>query len=207
MVGFIRAYLRASTNEQDANRAKESLIDFAEKQQLKICNFYVENKSGATLERPELNRLLDDCVSGDILLVEDIDRLSRLNAQDWSCLKNTIKQKNVKVVALNVPTSWVCLNSDKDTFDSRMLDAINDMLIDMLASIARRDYEQRRQRQAQGIEIAKAKGKFAGRKKNISLYKSINKLLNSGHTYKEIIEILGCSSTTISRATKWGKSK
>ncbi|MCQ3960512.1 recombinase family protein, partial [Klebsiella pneumoniae] len=93
-------------------------------------------------ERPELFRLLKDCQQNDILLVEDVDRLSRLVGEDWNTLKKMIRQKDIRVVAVNVPTTW--LASGHNDFDSRMFSAINDMLLDMLAAVARRDYEQRR---------------------------------------------------------------
>ncbi len=68
-----------------------------------------------------------------------------------------IRQKDIRVMAVNVPTTWI--NSGMSEFDSRLFAAINDMLLDMLAAVARRDYEQRRERQKQGIE--KAQGKTA----------------------------------------------
>ena len=200
---FVRAYLRASTDEQDVQRARQSLLDFATNQGLSICTFYAENQSGAKLHRPELFRLLDDSQQGDILLVEDIDRLSRLNAADWDTLKATIKAKSIKVVALNVPTSWMQIKADTNDFDARMMSAVNDMLIDMLAASARRDYEQRRQRQAQGIAKAKEQGKYTGRPKNIKLYQQILKLLDAGSTWADIKDTLGCSSRTISKAKAW----
>ncbi len=75
--GFVRAYLRASTTEQDATRALDTINTFAIERGLSICNYYIENESGSKLERPELFRLLKDCQQNDILLVEDVDRLSR----------------------------------------------------------------------------------------------------------------------------------
>lgn len=206
-MNFIRAYLRASTNEQDANRAKQSLIDFAISNNMNICTFYAENQSGAKLNRPELFRLLEDSQDGDILLIEDIDRLSRLNSQDWDKLKAKIKSKSIRIVALNVPTTWGQLKMNHDDFDSRILLAINDMLIDILAVIARRDYEQRRERQAQGIARAKQQGKYIGRPKNIKLYNQIIKLLNAGSTWAEVKETLGCSSRTIAKAKAWYKEE
>ena len=62
----IRAYLRASTNKQDANRAEQSLKDFVKQFGQKIDVFYRENESGAKLERPKLNELRNDCQVGDI---------------------------------------------------------------------------------------------------------------------------------------------
>ena len=75
---FIRAYLRASTQEQNAERARESLVQFAANHGQRIAAFYVENVSGATLHRPELMKLIADSGEGDIVLVEQIDRLARL---------------------------------------------------------------------------------------------------------------------------------
>ncbi|MCF6247383.1 MAG: recombinase family protein [Desulfobacula sp.] len=153
---FIRAYLRASSDEQDAQRARSTLDQFAHERGFSICNYYVENESGARLDRPELFRLLSDSRPHDILLIEDVDRLSRLIGIDWEKFKKLIREREVRVVAVNVPTTWQHLTPQQVEFDARMFSAINDMLLDMLAAIARRDYEQRRQRQAQGIEKAKA---------------------------------------------------
>lgn len=75
---FIRAYLRASTDEQDAGRARTSLEKFAGEQNKVIACEYLENASGAGADRPELLRLLKDARKGDVMLVESIDRLSRL---------------------------------------------------------------------------------------------------------------------------------
>ena len=57
---FIRAYLRASTKEQDAKRAKAELVQFAKEHDHNISSFYVENESGATLLRPQLMQLIED---------------------------------------------------------------------------------------------------------------------------------------------------
>jgi hypothetical protein len=84
---FVRAYLRASTSDQDANRARDQLKAFAAERCLKIASWYTENESGAKLARPELFQLLADSQAGDILLVEQVDRLSRLNEDDWERLK------------------------------------------------------------------------------------------------------------------------
>ena len=90
---FIRAYLRASTSDQDANRASADLDRFATDRGLVIAARYTENESGAKLDRPELFRLLADCSPGDVLLVEQVDRLSRLNGADWERLKAQIAAK------------------------------------------------------------------------------------------------------------------
>ncbi|MCZ0400695.1 helix-turn-helix domain-containing protein, partial [Escherichia coli] len=85
---------------------------------------------------------------------------------------------------------------------SRLFAAINDMLLDMLAAVARRDYEQRRERQKQGIEKAKKDGKYKGRKPNQARHDAIIRLIESGSSWTQVQKVLGCSRGTISNALK-----
>lgn len=195
---FVRAYLRASTAEQDATRARADLEAFAQERGLQIAAFYVENESGASLQRPELFRLLSDCRAGDILLIEQVDRLSRLNAEDWEKLKAELHTRRVKVVALDLPTSWM-MTSASDDLTARMLEALNSMMLDMLAAIARKDYTDRRRRQAQGIAKLKAEGGYKGRKEDAERNEAIMCMLSRGDSWNHIIAATGCSRSTLSR--------
>ena len=159
---FVRAYLRASTKEQDARRARDELRRFVKERGLKIASYYIENESGASLKRPELFRLLEDSHPGDVLLIEQVDRLSRLGAEDWMRLRTELQSRQLRVVALDLPTSWTMVKSE-DAFTARMFEALNAMMLDMLAAIARKDYDDRRRRQLQGIMKVKAEGKYRGR--------------------------------------------
>ncbi|RUT34537.1 resolvase [Arsenicitalea aurantiaca] len=199
---FVRAYLRASTKEQDAARARADLETFAASRGLAIAATYIENVSGASLGRPELFRLLSDCRPGDLLLVEQVDRLSRLNSEDWERLKAEIRRRQVKVVALDLPTSFQLAIADGDEFTSRMAEATNGMLLDMLAAIARKDYEDRRRRQAQGIAKAKDKGTYRGRPENQNRNTAIMKMLAAGQSWNAIVAATGCSRSTLSRLAK-----
>lgn len=199
---FVRAYLRASTKEQDANRAKVDLATFAKDRGLQIAATYLENESGASLARPELFRLLADCQPGDILLIEQVDRLSRLNSADWDKLKGEIRDRRIKVVALDLPTSWGMASENVDDFTSRMVDAINSMMLDMIAAIARKDYDDRRRRQAQGIAKAKGEGKYRGRPEDKTRNKAILTMLKGGQSWNTIISATGCSRSTLARLAK-----
>jgi DNA invertase Pin-like site-specific DNA recombinase len=198
---LIRAYLRASTSEQDAGRAKEQLATFAAERGLSVAGYYPENESGANLKRPELFRLLDDSSPGDVLLVEQVDRLSRLTGSDWDKLKTIIATKRVRVVALDLPTSWQ-LVKDGDEFTQRLLEALNGMMLDMLAAIARKDYEDRRRRAAQGIAKAKAEGRYKGRPEDTARNTAILDLLNAGASWSQVVAATGASRSTLSRLTK-----
>lgn len=199
---FIRAYLRASTKEQDASRARADLQRFVDERGLRIAASYMENESGASLQRPELFRLLSDCQPGDVLLVEQVDRLSRLNAADWEKLKAEIASKRVRVVALDLQTSHQLIQAGTDEFSARMLDAINGMMLDMLAAIARKDYEDRRRRQTQGIEKAKASGAYKGRPENAERNAALMDMLRKGQTWASIVAATGVSTSTLARLSK-----
>lgn len=202
---FIRAYLRASTREQDATRAQDELRGFAKERGWKIAATYIENESGATLHRPELFRLLADCHPGDILLVEQVDRLSRLTSKDWERLKAELQSREVRVVAIDLPTSWMMVASGQDEVQRRIFDAINAMMLDVLAAVARKDYDARRHRQQQGVEKAKARGAYKGRPEDTARNDSISKMLDH-HSWNEIIAATGCSRTTLARLTKRRKA-
>ncbi len=197
----IYGYLRASTDEQDASRAKNELMLFAEQMGFQVACWFEENESGAQLKRPELFRLLDIAISGDVVLVEQVDRISRLNTQDWEKLKLMINKKGLKVVSLDLPTSYQFM-SNTDDFTERMLSALNGMMLDMLAAVARKDYEDRRRRQAQGVQRAKLEGKYRGRPINTKLRSKIEGLLRENKSYSQIEELLGCSRHTISKVSK-----
>ena len=196
---FIRAYLRASTDEQDATRAKDQLEQFAQERGQRIAARYVENVSGASLQRPELFRLLADSHPGDVLLLEQVDRLSRLTASDWERLKAEIRAKGVRIVALDLPTSWTLLAASPDDFTGRMVAAINDMLLDMLAAIARKDYEDRRRRQAQGIVKAKQQGLYRGRQEDIERNGAVSALLQEGRSWSQIQALTKVSKATLAK--------
>ena len=197
---FVRAYLRASTDEQDAGRARDSLEQFAGEHGQVIASGYQENASGAATDRPELLRLLKAARKGDALLVESIDRLSRLPLEGWQKLKSAIDSKGLRIVALDLPTSHQgMINIKGDEFTGRMLAAINSMLVEMMAAIARKDYEQRRERQAQGIEKAKAEGKYNGRPIDPDLHKRVKELLKAGLGIRATPLNADCSTTTVLR--------
>ena len=205
---FIRAYLRASTKEQDATRAKAALDAFAKSKGQVIASYYIENESGATLQRPELMRLIDESHKGDVLLVEQIDRLARLNEKDWGKLKNMLDEKDIAVVTPELPLSHSALGggiTGVDAATAAIMRGLNTMMLDVLAITARKDYEDRRRRQAEGIKRAKELGKYQDRKprsQDVARRAAVRKLLVAGNTYSEIQGALGCSRRLIADVSR-----
>lgn len=174
---YIFGYLRASTTDQNAKRAQNTLLEFVQQKGHRLAGWYIENESGASLQRPELLRLLDDAAIGDAIIIEQVDRLSRLDEKSWFTLKEMLNKKELKVISLDLPTSHIALAPQvTDEFTNSMIKAINSMMMDMLAAIARKDYQDRRRRQAEGITKAKEEGKYRGRQPNLELHEKIYQL-------------------------------
>ena len=199
---FVRAYLRASVSEQDANRARGALERFCEERGLSVAAWYVENDSGSKLARPELFRLLRDAHPGDLCLLEAVDRLTRLTASDWERLKAEIASRQVRIVALDLPTSWMMATNGTDAFTARMFEAVNGMMMDVLAAVARKDYEDRRRRQAEGQAKAKADGRYRGRPEDTKRNATIATLLGKGLSWSQVQSATGCSRATVAKIAK-----
>lgn len=193
-------YLRASTKDQDAHRAKVALEAFAADKGLTITGVYAENISGTKLNRPELMRLLDTAEKGEVLLVESVDRLSRLSQTDWDTLKATIKAKGLRLVIADLPTSWEMVTSG---VTGEVMRVINDMLIDLMATMARLDQEKRVERIRQGLQnkrAAEPEWKPTGKGRNQAKWDKVAGLLKrNGNTVEEVAKIADVGIATVYR--------
>ncbi|MGX9940807.1 recombinase family protein (plasmid) [Acinetobacter pseudolwoffii] len=195
-----RIYLRASTKDQDAERALQILQDLNQNLNLGKTIVYVENYSGTKLDRPELNKLLSDANQGDTLLVESIDRLSRLTQQDFQELKRRIQEKGLRLIVADLPTTYQMIQTS-DSITHSILELINNMLIDLLATMARLDNEKRIERIKQGL--ARSGYKPTGKKANEAKHKRIKELLAAGNmTKEEIAKAVNCGVATVYRVAK-----
>lgn len=192
----VRIYVRASTKEQDAERALSDLVGFSQSYGTEHIE-YIENESGTKLNRPILTRLLNESEPGDILLVESVDRLSRLEQADFEILKQQIKSKGLRLVVADLPTTHV-VNSG---MTGEILNVINAMLIDLLATMAKLDNDKRRERIKQGLERSGYKPK--GKKANTVKHDRIKQLLTAENmTKEEIAKAVDCGVATVYRVAK-----
>ncbi|EQA4398390.1 recombinase family protein [Acinetobacter baumannii] len=195
-----RIYLRASTKDQDAQRALQVLQDLNQHLNLGETIVYVENYSGTRLDRPELNKLLSEANDGDALLVESVDRLSRLSQADFQELKRRIQEKGLRLIVADLPTTHQLIQTN-DSITSSILELINNMLIDLLATMARLDNEKRIERIKQGLE--RSGYKPTGKKPNQTKHKRIKELLTSNTmTKEEVAKAVGCGVATVYRVAK-----
>ncbi len=200
-----RLYLRASTKDQDANRARASLEQFAAERCFVIADTYVENASGTRLDRPELLRLLSDAREGEVLLVESVDRLSRLSQADWEKLKTMIKEKGLRLVIADLPTSHRMVQDKGIT--GQIMDVINDMLIELMQTMARLDQDKRVERINQGLankRAANPEWKPTGKSKNAAKWEQVQTLMAKHPTMSadNIAKLADCGVATVYRIKK-----
>lgn len=194
----IRIYVRASTKDQDATRALANLIIFSTSYDDNYID-YVEYFSGTELDRPVLAKLLEDAEQDDILLVESVDRLSRLSQDDFAILRQRIKDKGLRLVVADLPTTHTV--SEGMTGD--ILRVINDMLIDLLATMAKLDNDKRRDRIKQGL--ANSGYKPTGKKANTAKHNRIKELASQNNmTKEEVAKAVGVGVATVYRVLKQG---
>lgn len=191
----VRIYVRASTKDQDAERALDDLVKFA-KDYSETYVSYIENFSGTKLDRPALTQLLDEAQQGDILVVESVDRLSRLSQDDFAILKQRIKDKGLRLIVADLPTT----HTKQQGMTGEIMRVINDMLIDLLATMAKLDNDKRRERIKQGLE--RSGYKPTGKKANEAKHKEIKDLLAKGLTKEQIAKAVGVGVATVYRVAK-----
>ena len=195
----VRIYVRASTKDQDAKRALSDLIIFGKSYDDSYAE-YIENYSGTKLNRPALNKLLDDANQGDILLVESVDRLSRLSQNDFGVLKQRIKDKGLRLVVADLPTT----HKINDGMTGEILNVVNNMLIDLLATMAKLDNDKRRERIKQGL--ARSGYIPSGKKANTAKHKRILELDNQNNmTKEEVANAVGVGVATVYRVIRENK--
>jgi len=142
---------------------------------------------------------------GDVLLVEGVDRLSRMSAPDWKRLRSEIDAKGLRLVSLDLPSSHQALHARAgDEFAARVLDSVNNMMLDMLAAMARKDYEDRRRRQAEGIAKARLAGKYQGKPRNQEKRRHVAELLAADFSIRKAAAIAGVSPSTVQSVKREG---
>lgn len=192
-----RVYLRVSTNEQELTR-QNSIIEDARSKGFYIAGVYKEKASGARLDRPELLRMIADLQPGEVIVAEKIDRISRLPLSEAEQLIGSIKAKGAKLAIPGI-VDLSELAAGQDGVSRIVLESVQDMLLKVALQAARDDYETRRERQRQGVELAKASGKYKGRKPDNKTHERIIALRESGMTIGRTATLAGCSISQVKR--------
>ncbi|EPJ2694278.1 recombinase family protein [Vibrio cholerae] len=194
MIKNARIYLRVSSDSQDLER-QEGIIQDARAAGYYVAGVYREKASGARADRPELLRMIEDLQPGDVVIAEKIDRISRLPLPEAERLIATIQSKGAMLAVPGVVDLSDLVAGAKGV-SKIVLEAVQELLLKLSLQMARDDYEDRRERQKQGISQAKKKGKYNGRKANQKTHELIIKL-RPNHTIAETARLAGCSESLV----------
>ena len=154
MEGKLYGYVRVSTKEQNLDRQLVAMRDFG----VPESQIYQDKLSGKDFERPAYRRLLKKLKPGDTLVIKSIDRLGRNYDEILEQWRIITKEKQTAIVVLDMPLL--------DTRQGRDLTGtlIADIVLQLLSYVAQTEREFIRQRQAEGIAAAKARGEHLGRR-------------------------------------------
>ncbi|WP_211831010.1 recombinase family protein [Kistimonas asteriae] len=198
-----RIYLRVSTDQQNLDR-QEQIEAEAIRDGFYIANVYREKASGASADRPELQRMINDLREGEVVIAEKLDRLSRLPLNDAEQLIASIRSKGARLCIPGL-IDLSQFAQEVDGIGKIVIQAMEELLLKIALQSARDDYETRRRRQQQGIAIAKSKGKYKGRKANSAVNDRIVQLRLSGEGIKNTARMVGCSESQVKKV--WSKYK
>ncbi|HAP3995129.1 MAG: recombinase family protein [Lactococcus lactis] len=187
-------YARVSSKEQNLDRQLQALQG--------VSKVFSDKASGQSTERPQLQAMLDYLREGDIVIVTELDRLGR-NNKDLTEIMNDIQQKGATLEVLNLPS----MNGIEDENLRRL---INNLVVELYKYQAESERKRIKERQAQGIELAKKKGRFTGRKSTFQkddplLQRAFNLYQSKEYTLKEIEHHTKIPVSTLKRyLTKYG---
>ncbi|MFT8757375.1 recombinase family protein [Leuconostoc pseudomesenteroides] len=190
-------YARVSSQNQKLDRQYQELSQQGIKDEL----IFTDKLTGSKIEgRDGLNGLLNYIHEADIVVIVSLDRLSR-NYNDTGTIINQIKNKGAKLQVLDLPD----FSALPEPFDKMMLD----VMVAIYKGIAENERAKIRERQAQGIALAKGKGVYQGQKslytgdtsnlKRRALYERTVELLSAGVPYAVVARKTGLARNTVKR--------
>ncbi|PQZ45663.1 resolvase [Bacillus sp. MYb209] len=153
-MGINFGYMRVSTKEQNLDRQYEALKGYVTDEDY----IYSDKASGKDMEREGFKNMLKAMRKGDTLYIKSIDRLGR-NKELIKEYLQQFKNKGIRVKIIDIPTTM----QDRPSEEEWVIDMINNIIIEVYTSMAEQERQNIKQRQAEGIAVAKEKGKHLGR--------------------------------------------
>ena len=157
---MVYGYDRVSTKEQNPGRGIRAIEDFCKSWGLKLQKIYIDKMTGKTFERPRYTVLKEDVLRpGDWVIIPEVDRLGRTKGgilQELKCLA----ERGIRVMILELPTTLMDLSNLGDALAKMMVETINNLLIEMYATLAEAEMQKREKRQREGIENMKVEGRW-----------------------------------------------
>ncbi|MBQ7265125.1 MAG: recombinase family protein [Firmicutes bacterium] len=186
---MVYAYVRVSTKEQNEDRQVIAMREYGVKPE----NVFVDKQSGKDFERAGYKKLMQRLKKGDVLIIKSIDRLGRNYSEILQQWQEITKKKKADIKVLDM--ELLDTTKQKDLMGT----LISDIVLQLLSYVAENERINIRQRQAEGIAAARARGVRFGRPPVFKLEDVLSvreRFKRKEITQKEAVAILGCSSKT-----------
>lgn len=178
---MIYGYARVSTADQNLDRQQDALYKYG------IDHLYHEKISGTKQSRPELDQMLRAVQKGDTIVIESLSRLGR-SVKNLAALMETLNEKGVRLVSL------------KETIDTTS--STGRLLFTILSSLAQFERDVLVERTREGLNAARARGRYGGRPKTDEkkIQKAIALYQTNQYSVSEVTDLTGISKNTLYRA-------
>lgn len=195
------AYVRVSTASQNIDRQMEEMY----RQDIEFKNIFIDYQSGKDFERKNYQKLLKKLKKDDLLVIKSIDRLGR----DYNMILDEWK-KITKIIEADIMVIDMPLLDTRVEGKNLVGKFISDIVLQVLSFVAQNERENIKQRQAEGIRIAKTKGVHMGRPNYVlpnNYEHVINKYIKREINNKEAQQLLNMSRGTFFKYLKIYKEK
>lgn len=156
----VYGYHRTSTADQHLDRGIKEITDYCNNNNIKLEKIYTDQQTGKNFNRPRYTIMKEDVLrSGDTLIISELDRLGR-NKQDTLKELQYYKDNNIRVMIFEIPTTTQDLSKLDNNMARMIMDTINNILIELYATMAQAEIEKKEKRQQEGIAAKKARNEW-----------------------------------------------
>lgn len=157
---MVYGYHRTSTKEQHLDRGIAEIKKYCAEHNMKLEKVYTDQQTGKNFNRARYIVLTEDVLrEGDILIITEIDRLGRTKQETLDELRK-LRDKNIRVMVLELPTTLIDFSTIDNEMAKMMMETINNMMIELYASMAEAEMHKKQKRQKEGYEALKARGEW-----------------------------------------------
>lgn len=157
---MIYGYHRTSTADQHLDRGIKEIEDFCKERDFKLEKIYTDQQTGKNFNRPRYTVLKQDVLrAGDTLIITEVDRLGRNKQVTLAELKD-LQAMGVRIMILELPTTCQDFSKLGNDMAAMLMETVNNMLVELYASIAEAELLKKEKRQREGIEAMKERGEW-----------------------------------------------
>ena len=153
-------YHRTSTKEQHLDRGLAEIKAYCEQNNIPLKKIYTDQKTGKNFDRPRYTVMKEDVLeAGDVLIITELDRLGRSKKDTMREIQH-YRDSGIRLMVLELPTTLMDLSKMDNSLQAMMLETINNMMLELYASMAQAEIEKKEKRQREGIKAKKDRGEW-----------------------------------------------